>query len=261
MMSAAVAGTTSATQFRPTASYTTLRDATREKADARTKPGEVGEMLRREGLYTSHLTYWRKQVKDAALKELGRPRGRKPGDRRDREIAELRRRAERADAELLKAKKVIEIQGSSQAVGADARNRERGREHRGMIERTVENSRADHRHPARVPGDGRLVGDDLPSSPVAAAQVVPAAADVRPGRSSASFASRRLRPSCRPPPEPTSPTRSRSLTRFGHEASDPTLTGLRSSATPGVAFNWAAWAVPVRVAGLRPAGGITDSAR
>ena len=31
------------------------------KADACTQPGEIGELLRREGLYTSHLTYWRKQ--------------------------------------------------------------------------------------------------------------------------------------------------------------------------------------------------------
>jgi|SRR5450755_3419188 transposase-like protein len=42
-----------------------------ERAEACTRPGEVGELLRREGLYTSHLTYWRKQVKDGALKELG----------------------------------------------------------------------------------------------------------------------------------------------------------------------------------------------
>src|SRR5438270_11777093 len=66
------------------------------KADACTRPGEVGELLRREGLYTSHLTYWRKQVRDGALKELGQQRGRKPVDRREREIAELTRRAERA---------------------------------------------------------------------------------------------------------------------------------------------------------------------
>ena len=43
-----------------------------QEADACTKPGEVGELLRRERLYTSHLTYWRKQRKDGALKELGR---------------------------------------------------------------------------------------------------------------------------------------------------------------------------------------------
>jgi transposase len=86
------------------------------KADACTKPGEVGELLRREGLYTSHLTYWRKQRRDGALKELGRPRGRKPADRRDGEIAELRRRAERAESELAKARKVIEIQGNVSAL-------------------------------------------------------------------------------------------------------------------------------------------------
>ena len=40
------------------------------EADACTRPGEVGELLRREGLYTSHLTYWRKQRKDGALRGL-----------------------------------------------------------------------------------------------------------------------------------------------------------------------------------------------
>src|SRR5918994_5664972 len=73
-----------------------------EKADACTRPGEVGELLRREGLYTSHLTYWRKQRREGALKELGQSRGRKRADRRGREIAELTRRAERAEAELAK---------------------------------------------------------------------------------------------------------------------------------------------------------------
>ena len=86
------------------------------KADACTKPGEIGELLRRGGSYTSHLTYWRKQVRDGALKELGKPRGRKPSDSRDREIAELTRRAERAEAELVKARKVIEIQGNLSAL-------------------------------------------------------------------------------------------------------------------------------------------------
>ena len=67
-------------------------------------------------MYTPHLTYWRKQVRDGALKELGKPRGRKPADRRDRQIAELTRRAERAESELVKAKKVIEIQGNLSAL-------------------------------------------------------------------------------------------------------------------------------------------------
>jgi transposase-like protein len=86
------------------------------KADACSAPGEIGELLRREGLYTSHLTYWRKQRRDGALKELGRPRGRRPTDRRDGQIAELSRRAERAEADLAKARKVIEIQGNLSAL-------------------------------------------------------------------------------------------------------------------------------------------------
>jgi transposase len=87
-----------------------------EKADACTAPGEIGRLLRREGLYTSHLTYWRKQRKDGALRELGQSRGRKPADKRDPQIASLTRRAERAEAELVKARRVIEIQGNVSAL-------------------------------------------------------------------------------------------------------------------------------------------------
>ena len=89
-----------------------------------------------------------------------------------REIAALTRRAERAEAELAKTKRVIEIQGNRlSAVGADARYREREREHRAMIERDSRRADADHRHPAGVPGGGRVCGDDLPSPPAARAQV------------------------------------------------------------------------------------------
>ena len=87
-----------------------------EKADACTAPGEIGELLRREGLYTSHLTYWRKQRKDGALRELGQSRGRKPADNRDAQIASLTRRAERAEVELAKMKRVVEIQGNVSAL-------------------------------------------------------------------------------------------------------------------------------------------------
>jgi transposase len=87
-----------------------------EKADACTEPGGIGELLRREGLYTSHLTYWRKQRKDGALAELGKPRGRKAADKRDAQIAALTRRAERAEAELAKARRVIELQGNVSAL-------------------------------------------------------------------------------------------------------------------------------------------------
>jgi transposase len=95
------------------------------EADACTQPGEVGELLRREGLYTSHLTYWRKQRKDGALRELGKPRGRKTVDRRDQEIAALKRKLERSESELAKMKRVVEIQGNLSALldemlGADS---------------------------------------------------------------------------------------------------------------------------------------------
>src|SRR5713101_4989495 len=86
------------------------------EAEACSRPGEVGALLRREGLYTSHLSAWRKQRNAGALEALGRPRGRKPADRRELELGELRRRAERAEAELAKARKVIEIQGNVSAL-------------------------------------------------------------------------------------------------------------------------------------------------
>jgi transposase len=86
------------------------------EAEACTRPGEIGALLRREGLYTSHLRCWRKQRDAGALRGLGRPRGRKPADRREAEIAELRRRLERSESELAKARKVIEIQGNLSAL-------------------------------------------------------------------------------------------------------------------------------------------------
>src|SRR5258705_1389489 len=82
------------------------------QTEACTRPGEIGALLRREGLYTSHLTAWRKHRDAGALEALERPRGRKPADPREAQIASLRRRAERAEAELEKARKVIEVQGN-----------------------------------------------------------------------------------------------------------------------------------------------------
>ena len=86
------------------------------EADACTQPGEVGELLRREGLYTSHLTYWRKQRKDGALKELGqaaRPQAGRHARRADRGADA---QAERSEAELAKMRRVVEIQGNVSAL-------------------------------------------------------------------------------------------------------------------------------------------------
>lgn len=86
------------------------------EAEACSRAGEIGALLRREGLYTSHLTAWRKQREAGSLAALGRPRGRKPADLRDARITALERRAERAETELAKARRVIEVQGNVSAL-------------------------------------------------------------------------------------------------------------------------------------------------
>jgi transposase len=86
------------------------------EADGCTRPGEIGALLRREALYTSHLTYWRRERDAGALQALDKPRGRKPPDPRDARIAGLERRAERAEEELAKARRVIEVQGNVSAL-------------------------------------------------------------------------------------------------------------------------------------------------
>ncbi|MGO9319343.1 MAG: IS3 family transposase [Solirubrobacteraceae bacterium] len=109
------------------------------EAEACTRPGEIGALLRREGLYSSILSEWRKQRDAGSLQALSRPRGRKRDDPRDAQIAGLRRRAERAEAELSKARRVIEVQGKRLcALGRVARAQGRQREHRAMIEQTVD---------------------------------------------------------------------------------------------------------------------------
>ena len=49
------------------------------EADACTKPGEIGALLRREGLYSSILSGWRAQRELGALAALDKPRGRPLG--------------------------------------------------------------------------------------------------------------------------------------------------------------------------------------
>lgn len=88
-------------------------------ADACTKPGEIGALLRREGLYSSLLSSWRSQRDEGALRALARPRGPKPPDPRDLRIARLERRAERAESELATAQRVIEVQGNVSALLGD----------------------------------------------------------------------------------------------------------------------------------------------
>ena len=75
-----------------------------------------GALLRREGLYTSLISEWRKQRDRGALQALAKPAGRQPADPRDREVARLRKENERLAGELGKARKVIEVQGKLSAL-------------------------------------------------------------------------------------------------------------------------------------------------
>jgi transposase-like protein len=87
-----------------------------QQAEACTQPGEVGALLRREGLYTSHLSLWRRQRDQGALVALRRARGRPKRPLLEVENTKLRQRAEHAEAELAKAQKVIEVQGKLSAL-------------------------------------------------------------------------------------------------------------------------------------------------
>lgn len=84
-----------------------------DEAERCTEPGQRGELLRREGLYSSHLTTWRKQRDEGALEALGRKkRGRKP-KRKDPmalEIQRLRRENQLLTERLRQAETIIEVQ-------------------------------------------------------------------------------------------------------------------------------------------------------
>ena len=75
-----------------------------------------GALLRRERLYTSLISEWRKQRDRGALAALSRPRGRPPADPVERETARFRAENERLAAELAKARQVIEVQGKLSAL-------------------------------------------------------------------------------------------------------------------------------------------------
>ena len=87
--------------------------------DATTEPGEIGALLRREGLYSSLLSTWRRQRDEGALRALGQKRGPKGPDPREERIAKLERRAERAESRLATAQWVIEVQGNVSALLGD----------------------------------------------------------------------------------------------------------------------------------------------
>jgi transposase-like protein len=75
-----------------------------------------GALLRREGLYTSHISKWRRQRDRGALQALATAPGRPPADPREQELARLRRENARLQADLSQAHRVIEVQGKLSAL-------------------------------------------------------------------------------------------------------------------------------------------------
>jgi len=78
-----------------------------------TEPGEIGALLRREGLYSSNLTVWRKQKEQGILQGVTpKKRGRKTKEKNPltRKVAELERENRKLQDKLKKAEIIIDVQ-------------------------------------------------------------------------------------------------------------------------------------------------------
>ncbi len=83
------------------------------EAEACTQPGALGELLRREGLYSSHLATWRRQRDGGALAGLTpKRRGRKTKGKNPlaEEVARLQRENQRLKEQLRQAELIIDVQ-------------------------------------------------------------------------------------------------------------------------------------------------------
>ena len=85
-----------------------------EEADRCREPGEIGRLLRREGLYSSHLSTWRKARRQGALQGLTpRKRGPKPAPSHPlgAQVRRLEAQVARLEKELATAHTILEVQG------------------------------------------------------------------------------------------------------------------------------------------------------
>jgi transposase-like protein len=84
-----------------------------EEVDRCHGPGEIGRLLRREGLYSSHLASWRKARREGSLAALSpKKRGAKPKARNPLEpkVRQLEAKVTRLEAELEKAHTILDVQ-------------------------------------------------------------------------------------------------------------------------------------------------------
>jgi len=78
--------------------------------------GEKGALLRREGLYSSHITVWRRARDAGALAGLTASRGRPRTDSAAEQIAKLRAEKKQLELELAKARFVVDVQAKLHAL-------------------------------------------------------------------------------------------------------------------------------------------------
>ena len=81
-----------------------------QEADAAVEFHQVGALLRREGLHSSHLVAWRRLRDVGALSALGQPRGRKPPEPLSAELHRLRQENARLAQRLSVAEEIIAVQ-------------------------------------------------------------------------------------------------------------------------------------------------------
>lgn len=79
-----------------------------KQVDECTQPGQIGALLRREGLYSSHLTNWRR-LREKGLLGVKKP-GRPGADPAEKELARLRAENARLSKKLEQAEAIIEVQ-------------------------------------------------------------------------------------------------------------------------------------------------------
>jgi transposase len=81
-----------------------------DEAAVCTRPGERGALLRREGLYSSHLTYWRRELRKGVLAGLKPKKRGRQADPLAAENAALRRENARLQTKLERAETIIAVQ-------------------------------------------------------------------------------------------------------------------------------------------------------
>ena len=90
-----------------------------------------GALLRREKLYTSLISEWRKQRDRGALEGLSAAKGRPPVDARDRQIEQLQAERDKMAEELERTRRVVQVQSKLSALleelSAESANNDTGR--------------------------------------------------------------------------------------------------------------------------------------